>query len=123
MQPSVQYVASQHSVIERATWWREAHDHRPATRYRAIEPDPPGIQAVFGGIDHADREPVINNARHSEHLGLADRVANPGSNRGGKINGQLAKPTMRLNKQVKCAQLFEYAARPADAGELSRNGP
>jgi hypothetical protein len=66
---------------------------------------------------------VIKNAWQGEHLGLADRVANPGTDCGGKIGRQLVKPTMRLNEQVQSAQLFEHSARPADTGELSRNGP
>ena len=67
-------------VIERAARRREAHDHGPATRGGAIEPDPPGIEPILSGVDHADREPVINNARRGQHLGLADRISDAGAN-------------------------------------------
>ncbi len=122
VQPGVKHMTGQDRRIQRATGRCEAHDHGPATRGRAVEPDPPGVEPVLGGVDHADREPVVQDAWQRKDLGLADRIADPGADGRRKVGGQLIKSSVCLNEQMQSAQLLEHPARPPGAGELGRDG-
>ena len=87
-----------------------------------MEPYPPGVEPIFGGVDHADREPVVEDARQRKDFSLADRIADPGPDSRREIGRQLIKPSVRLDKQMQCAQLLEYPARPPGTGKLGRDG-
>jgi SAM-dependent methyltransferase len=52
----------------------------------AVEPHPPAVETVFGSVEHADCEPVINNARTCQDLGFVDRVSDPSANCRSKIS-------------------------------------